>query len=630
MTRYILILLIAFIAQTMQAQTLNINGTIAIEESSTEGTKVIIFKNNSKLEEQAIGKKGRFDLKLALGADYRLTFAKDGYVQKSVNINAEVPEESIEANPNFPPVKLIINLLPQVDGIDVSIFDQPIAILAYSYELDDFTFEKEYSEKIKDRVAETERNLRKAIAERGAASVEKERLFAEFSGKGERAFTQKQWQDAITSWKQALQIKPENKELPGKITIAQKEFDKEMAEKSIAEQNARAYRLLIQTGDSLFKKQEYANAKNTYQNAIAINKDDAYPGQKISEIETILANLSLKAEQERKQQELVARYQQIIADADAMFNRKEYTPAETRYKEAIALNHENTYPNGKLNEIANLRKEEADKQKALAEQEKRSAEIDAAYQKVVTAADKSFAAKAYEQAIGSYNEALAIKATEIYPKNQIVEAEQAIAQLKLQQEADAERKRQEELKKAELMGEYNKLIAAADIAFKAENYAQAKLSYQAADKLNLGEVYPQNKLKEIDDILNSVKYRNRLADYNKNKTEGDNAMNARNYASAKFYYQKAIAILPIDSETLRDKLIEIEKLIEEERLAAIMKEYNVHIEKADKAYDEKSYAVARFYYKKALEVKKDDSHATTRLEEVDKLVSDRTEKTLEL
>ena len=158
------------------AQHLAINGNVAIADNSPEGTRVVVTKNGNKLDEQVLNKKGHFDLKLAFDADYKISFEKTGYITKIVSINTEVPEESIENNPDFPPVKLIINLLPSVEKIDLSIFDQPIAILTYQAELDDFTFDKSYSDKIKDRIAQTEQAVKKQLAARDAAAIEQEQL----------------------------------------------------------------------------------------------------------------------------------------------------------------------------------------------------------------------------------------------------------------------------------------------------------------------------------------------------------------------------------------------------------------------------------------------------------------------
>ena len=623
MNKIVLLVLALFAATTVWGQGLIINGNIVIEESSTEGTKVVIYKNSNKLDEQVITKKGRFDLKLAFDGDYKISFEKSGYITKAVSINTEVPSEIIESRPDFPPVRLIINLLPTVEGVDLSIFEQPIAILNYDYELDDFAFDKEYSNSIKESVAKAEKEVRNTIARKGAAALEKERLFAEFMAKGENGYTQKQWQPAIDNWTKALSIKPETKELPEKIELAKKELERELAAQSIAAQNEKAYQLLIASADSLFNLKQYAESRNRYTDATKIKANEAYPVKRINEINILLEKLALEQKEADAQKALAEKYKNLIALADEQFNQKNYDGAEPKYREALALNYEKVYPEQQLKNIADIRKLESDRQK-------QEATVAANYNRIIAAADNSFNAKDYTNAIKSYNQALEVKPAEAYPKEMIVKSNEALVLLQQQQAADAERKRQEEAKKAELMNSYNKLIAEADGAFKAENYAQARLKYTDADKLNTGEVYPKNKLKEIDNIFNSAKYQNRLAEYNKNKTAGDKALESKSYASAKVYYQRAIEILPIDSELIRERLENIEKLIKDEQLAAIMKEYNEHISKADKAYKEKSYAVAKFYYQKALGVKKDDKYAAGQLAEVEKYISERTEKTVEL
>ena len=229
------------------AQHLAINGNVAIADNSPEGTRVVVTKNGNKLDEQVLNKKGHFDLKLAFDADYKISFEKTGYITKIVSINTEVPEESIENNPDFPPVKLIINL---------SIFDQPIAILTYQAELDDFTFDKSYSDKIKDRIAQTEQAVKKQLAARDAAAIEQERKFAELFNKGLESFGRKAWQAAIDSWTLAQNMKPGNKEVKQKIAEAQEQAKLEEARKSVELQNEQTYRLLLAAADSLFSREE--------------------------------------------------------------------------------------------------------------------------------------------------------------------------------------------------------------------------------------------------------------------------------------------------------------------------------------------------------------------------------------
>lgn len=560
MNKYILLWLGLFLSQILSAQSLNINGSLVIDNASSEGARIVVLRNNIELEKREIGKRGRFDFKFGLGADYRLFFEKDGYVTKIVDINTEVPDEIVQSNPDFPPVKLIVTLLPQVEGVDLSIFEQAIANLSYNYELDDFTFDKEYSSKIKDRIAKTEQEIRRILAQKGSEALAREQLFAELTGKGERAFSQRHWQEAIGHWTQALQLKPDKKELEEKIAIAQKEYEREEAEKSVAAQNARTYKMLVASGDSLFAVKNYAAAKERFTMAKSLPLADEYPSKKITEIDAILAQLAKEKQAAEALQERIAKYKQIIAEADQEFQQKNYDTAESLYREALTLNYEKEYPENQLKTIAAIRKEESDK---------------------------------------------------------------------LKQE-EAARRQQEELRKAELMARYKQLIATADEAFKAENYAIARTHYTEADQLQTGESYPKNRIKEIDNIFNSGKYKQRLAEFNHNKKLAEQALGEKNYAGAKVYYEKAASILPIDKEEIQKKIAEVDKLIEAERLARQNKEYQIQIEKADQAYKEKSYAIAKFYYQKALEIKKDDKYAQEKLGEVGKLINERIEKTMEL
>lgn len=544
----------------LSAQSIIINGIMVIDNATPEGSKIIISKNGNKVDEQTLNKKGRFDLKLAFDSDYKLTFEKAGFVTKMISVNTEVPEEVLESNPDFPPIKLTITLYPYVEEVDLSIFEQPIAILAYNQEIDDFKFDEEYSAKIKNRIAKAEQDIRRYIASKGAAAQEEARKFAALVGKGQQAFDKKEWQEAISQWKQALEMKPANDELKQKIASAQKEAELEAARRAVAQQNEQAYKLLIGSADSLFALKKYSDAKEKYTTATRLNEKDSYPPNKIREIDSILATLAKEDAAKKKQQ----------ADAEA------------------------------------------------------------AYQKTIVMADQAFKNREFEKSITTYRQALEMKTNENYPKEMIAKAEQALAEIKKQEAAEAERLRIEEERRNSLKEKYAALIAEADAAFKKENYGMAKLRYTEADNLNLGEEYPKKQLQEIDKTINSSQYKAKLAEYNKTKTLAEKSMQQKNYAGAKVYYQKALSILSIDKEAIDGQIAEIDRLIEAAHLAEIEKAYKENIAKADKAFNEKAYAVARFYYKKALEIKIIDKYASERLKEVEKHIGERQTKEAEL
>ncbi|MDR0982773.1 MAG: hypothetical protein LBM07_05975 [Culturomica sp.] len=431
MKHLLLLLSLCLLAGFARSQALAINGTVSVDNASVEGSILSITRNDEPFREITLDRRGRFELKFPFDAEYVLTFKKTGYISKIVNINTEAPEEIIESNPDFKPIKLIIHLLPTVENIDLSIFEQPVAILSYDPELDDFYFNKEYSQTVGVRIKETENSIKKILSQRGKEIMERDNKFNDLTTQGETAYSAKKWKEAINFWNQALAIKRDDEHVKTRIADAQREM--------------------------------------------------------------------------------------------------------TAEEEAVR------------------------------------------------------------------------KAAE-----------------------EAEKAKQEAKRRDELMGRYREIIALADKAFDNLNYSIARAHYVDADALQTGEAYPQERIKEIDQIINSSKYKKQLEDYNSNIALAEKEMKAKNYAGAKVYYTDALQALPMNKDEVNRKIEEINKLIEAENLAAIEKEYKENIEKADKNYNEKAYAVARFYYQKALEVKKGDAYAQKRLSEMESMINDRTEKTIEL
>ena len=400
MKKYLLFLVSIFLPSFLFAQSLQLSGSVTIENASPEGARIIIYKNNTKLTQQDISKKGRFDIKLALDADYKITFEKSGYITKNISVNTEVPGEIIESNPNFPPIKLTINLLPQVNQVDLSIFEQPVAILAYNYELDDFTFDKEYSDKIKNRIAQAEKNVKQALAGQDAESIKKEQMFAKFMDAGKESFEQRKWNDAIAQWQQALQIKPADRDASSHIELAKKEAELEKARQSIEQQNERTYKLLLATADSLFTAKNYIDAKNSYAEAARINNKDSYPADRIREINALLAEQSrLLAEKQKQQAAQDSNYGKLLLQGDHLFNDKEYQKALAVYQEALTLKPQETYPKDRIAKTQEAIEEQ--KRQLAAEQERQKQEairrqaLQNDYRRLIAEGDAAFQIENY-------------------------------------------------------------------------------------------------------------------------------------------------------------------------------------------------------------------------------------------
>jgi coenzyme F420-reducing hydrogenase gamma subunit len=73
------------------------------------------------------------------------------------------------------------------------------------------------------------------------------------------------------------------------------------------------YAALIKEGDALMTKKEYENSKSKFVAALEIKENEAYPKQKIKELDVLIADAAKRAEEERKAKELEEKYKTAIA-----------------------------------------------------------------------------------------------------------------------------------------------------------------------------------------------------------------------------------------------------------------------------------------------------------------------------
>lgn len=175
--------------------------------------------------------------------------------------------------------------------------------------------------------------------------LEKERKFAALVNKGQQSFDNKEWNTAIGYWNEALQIKPDHKELEKQISAARQEIEQEASRKATELQNERAYKLLLASADSMFHAKQYKEAKDKYTTATRLNDKDVYPANKIQEINSILTALAKQETAKLKQEEEKnIAYQKAINIANQAFTAKEYTKAIGVYKQASDIKTNETYP----------------------------------------------------------------------------------------------------------------------------------------------------------------------------------------------------------------------------------------------------------------------------------------------
>ena len=257
---------------------------------------------------------------------------------------------------------------------------------------------------------------------------------------------------------------------------------------------------LVQKADELLTKDEnsalttYQQAEQEYQKALKLNEQSEKAKIELESVQQKISTIEQKK----------AKYNQLIADADAQMRNAEYDKAQITYNQALALYPSSEYVKSKLKEI-----EDAKTQIALQKN----------YKSIIEKADKCLREKKYNEAINLYQQALALKPNESYPKTQIENC------IKLQNQQIC-----------------NSYIAKAQAAYNAKKYKEAKSYYE--------EAYAINPSIEIKSKIDLCQQRIDDIEWNELMQKANIAFVKNDYETALRLYEQADRVKPNQPKTI--------------------------------------------------------------------------------
>ena len=436
------------------------------------------------------------------------------------------------------------------------------------------------------------------------ANADKEKLEAEFNrllAAGDANVSGQKYPEAIDNFKGALNIKAGNKIAAVKLANAEQLLAKANADK--AKQEAEFNRLLA-AGDANVSGQKYPEAIDNFKGALSIKPGEQVATAKLANAEQLLA----KANADKAKQE--AEFNRLLAAGDANVKEQKFAEGITNFKDALKIKPGDPVASTKLVSAekflalfnAEKQRKEAE-QKLLADKLKR-------YKETVARADQFFAAKAFPEAKDQYQEAIRISDTERYPKDKIVEIDSLMVQLA--KERLLAQKRAEEQRKLQGEGSYQKNIQAGDANFAKTLWTVAIFYYQEALKYKASDKYALGKMDDCKKMIDSNITAEKMLEYNSYIKHADDNLQAKKYSSARFYYGKATGILPWENYP-KSQLKIVEKLISSTDFNGTDAQYFDAIKKADDAVVQKNYAIARFYFQKAISLKPEEEYPKQQL-----------------
>jgi len=684
--RACLISFFAFTWALVHGQVDNVMVYGTVKDMSTakklDGVTVTVFKNGAKLVEVTTNASGKYEVNLDYGADFKVMCSKPGYVGKNINIDTRnVPEEERQGGHGM---NIDFTMMVEIEGVDYSILNEPFGKAKYVGASGNFEWDMDYTARMRDAQA----RLLKEYEDRKKREASAEADFAKAMEEGNKAMGAKDYKKAVDSYTKAVGIKSADPVANAKLSDARMALEAQNAEK----QSAEKYAALIKEADGLFGKKDYEGAKSKYNAALDIKEGEAYPKQKIKEIDAILADLAKKAEEEKKAKELTEKYNAAIAAGDAAFKASNWDQAAAKYTEASDLKPEEKYPKDQLAAVAKKKEEAARK----AEEERLAKELKERYDAAIAAADAAFKTNKWDDATAKYTEASGLKPEEKYPKDQLAaiakkkeeaakKAEEERQAKELQDKYDAavragdqafqavqldaaessykeasalkpgekypkdqlaaiQRKRDEldkqaaeERRKKEIDEQYQALLAEGAQAFTGERYDEAIAKYTAASELKPAEKYPKDQIaairKKQDDLAKAAEEARKQKElddrYQAAISAADAAFNAGNWAEAKARYTEAGGVKPAEKYP-KDQLVLVAKKEAEEAARKEQEEidarYNAAIDAADAAFNAKDLQAARAKYEEARGIKPKENYPPERIKAVDDLIAEEKRK----
>jgi len=228
-----------------------------------------------------------------------------------------------------------------------------------------------------------------------AAIAEKEQNYLDAITQADKAFNEKNYEQALGSYKLAASIKPEESYPSGRIVEVQKIIDE-------IEARNLAYNENISIADARFNNREYQQAIAAYQEALKFKPNDQYAENRVAEARSLISEA-----------EINEAYATAVSAARYHEDNNDLISALNSWQSASSLKPAEPLPKERIADLS-----------AIVAAEKRR--IQDAYNKAIADGDRYFNSKVFDQAIEAYTEAGNIKPDETYPAERIAAIRQYI------------------------------------------------------------------------------------------------------------------------------------------------------------------------------------------------------------
>ncbi|MFW5657206.1 MAG: hypothetical protein ACOC0C_06270 [Bacteroidota bacterium] len=189
------------------------------------------------------------------------------------------------------------------------------------------------------------------IAAQEAQTVAREEAFNNLMARADQSMASGNYIKARSEYNQALAHKAGDDVAMQKLASVNQLIDKQKLQQAALEAKETEYNQWIEKGDQLYAEKKLMEAKNAYQQALALKQAAAYPSEKISQIDQ---EQELIEQERHAHLESEKKYNNIIAKADERYNNSDYANARELYSMALEVKPDERYPKARVKQIEEL------------------------------------------------------------------------------------------------------------------------------------------------------------------------------------------------------------------------------------------------------------------------------------
>ena len=159
---FIVILMLLINISFSQNITVDFEGQVSHENNILSEVIVQVLQDGKLLTTFKTDQSGNYNVYLPLGSDYIISISKNDYVQKYFSVSTKgIPAEQTDVK--FPTIKADVDLFKYYEGVDYSLFNEPINKFYYNDRKGNFEYDKDLLKEKKEAMKKIKMAEKKAI-----------------------------------------------------------------------------------------------------------------------------------------------------------------------------------------------------------------------------------------------------------------------------------------------------------------------------------------------------------------------------------------------------------------------------------------------------------------------------------